>query len=680
MTTDRHPLPPLVPQPNAQPAAHTISDRSDDDAVTEAWVRPAFWVLLVGTALLYMWGLGASGWANDFYSAAAQAGSQSWKALFFGSSDAANSITVDKPPLSLWAMALSVRIFGLSSWSILVPQALMGVASVGVLFATVRRWFGAPAGLLAGALLALTPVATLMFRFNNPDALLVLLLVVAAYALVRALESGSVRWMMVVGAAIGFGFLTKMLQALVVVPGFALVYLIAAPVVLSARVRHVLAAGLAMVLSAGWWVAIVELTPASMRPYVGGSQNNSVLDLIFGYNGFGRLTGNETGSVAGGGPGGAQGLRTMWGTPGWHRMFDVSWAGQIAWLIPAALVGFVTIMVMRRRAPRTDRIRAAAMLWGSWLIVTQLVFSFGKGIIHEYYAVALAPGIAALVAMGAVVLWRVRHMLAARVVMAVTVLGSALYARTILDNASTWHTGLQSIVVMLGIVAAALLLAGDTWHRTPLVAGAAALAALMLAPAAYSLQTASTAHTGAIPTAGPRVAGAGPGGMGGPGGVGMRGRFGPPPGAAAGQFAPPIGQAGAAGGPPAGGGGGLLNASRPTTAVVSALQKNAGRYTWVAATVGANQAAGYQLATQLPVMPIGGFNGSDPSPTLAEFKALVAAGKVHWFISGGDRGFGNQMGGSQAASEIASWVTSTYAATTVGNVTMYDLTATSAAG
>lgn len=229
-------------------------------------MRPAFWVLLVGTALLYMWGLGASGWANDFYSAAAQAGSQSWKALFFGSSDAANSITVDKPPLSLWAMALSVRIFGLSSWSILVPQALMGVASVGVLFAAVRRWFGAPAGLLAGALLALTPVATLMFRFNNPDALLVLLLVVAAYALVRALESGSVRWMMVVGAAIGFGFLTKMLQALVVVPGFALVYLIAAPVVLSARVRHVLAAGLAMVLSAGWWVAIVELTPASMRP------------------------------------------------------------------------------------------------------------------------------------------------------------------------------------------------------------------------------------------------------------------------------------------------------------------------------------------------------------------------------------------------------------------------------
>ena len=673
MTTDRHTLPPLVSQPKPQAASHAQVDRSDGVVVADRWVRPAFWGLLIGTALLYIWGLGASGWANDFYSAAAQAGSQSWKALFFGSSDAANSITVDKPPLSLWAMALSVRIFGLSSWSVLVPQALMGVASVGVLFATVRRWFGAPAGLLAGAVLALTPVATLMFRFNNPDALLVLLLVVAAYALVRALEAGSVRWMMAVGAAIGLGFLTKMLQALVVVPGFAAVYLIAAPVVFSARVRHILAAGAAMVLSAGWWVAIVELTPTSMRPYVGGSQNNSILELIFGYNGFGRLTGNETGSVGGGGPGGVQG-GIRWGSPSWHRMFDVSWAGQIAWLIPAALVGFVAMMVMRRRAQRTDRIRAAAMLWASWLIVTQLVFSFGKGIIHEYYAVALAPGIAALIGMSAVMLWRVRDMLAARIVMAVTVLGSALYARTILDNASTWHPSLQSVVVMLGIVAAGLLLAGDKWHRTPLVAGAAALAALMVAPAAYSLQTASSAHTGALPTAGPRVAGAGPGGMGGPGGAGMRGRFAPPPAGATGQFAPPTGQPGAAGGPSAGGGGGLLNASRPTAAVVSALKQNSGQYTWVAATVGANQAAGYQLATELPVMPIGGFNGSDPSPTLAQFKALVAAGKIHWFISGSDRGFGNQMGGSRAASEIASWVTSTYAATTVGNVTMYDLT------
>ena len=677
MTTDRHTLPPLVGQAEAH-VVHTDVEHSEERTADATWIRPAFWGLLVATAILYMWGLGASGWANDFYSAAAQAGSQSWKALFFGASDAANSITVDKPPLSLWAMALSVRIFGLSSWSILIPQALMGVASVGVLYATVRRWFGAPAGLLAGAVLALTPVATLMFRFNNPDALLVLLLVVAAYALVRALETGSVRWMVGVGTAIGFGFLTKMLQALVVVPGFALVYLIAAPVVLSARVRHVLAAGLAMVLSAGWWVAIVELTPASMRPYVGGSQNNSVLELIFGYNGFGRLTGNETGSVGGGGPGGA-----MWGTPSWHRMFDASWAGQIAWLIPAALVGFVVLMVMRRGAPRTDRIRAGAMVWGGWLVVTQIVFSFGKGIIHEYYAVALAPAIAALVGMAGVQLWNARRAIAARVVMAGTVFGSALYARSILDNAADWHPALQSGVVMLGLVAAGLLLAGDSWHRTPVIAGTAALAALLLAPAAYSLQTTSVPHTGAIPTAGPRSVGFGPGGMGGPRGAGMQGRFAPPGGMPTGQLTPPAGQFGGPGG--GGGAGGLLSGSRPSDEVVAALRDKADAYTWAAATVGANQAAGYQLATELPVMAIGGFNGSDPAPTLAEFKALVQAGKIHWFIGGGGQmswsvggdggGFGNQMGGSQAASQIAEWVSSTFTATTVGNVTMYDLSA-----
>src|SRR3954447_1357574 len=179
-----------------------------------AWARSALYVLLVLTGLLYIWGLNKSGWANAFYSAAAQAGSESWKAFFFGSSDAANSITVDKTPAALWFMDISVRIFGLNTWSILVPEALMGVASVGLLYATVRRWFGAGAGLLAGAVLALTPVATLMFRFNNPDALLVLVLVAGAYCVTRALEAASTRWLSLAFALVGLGFLTKMLQAL----------------------------------------------------------------------------------------------------------------------------------------------------------------------------------------------------------------------------------------------------------------------------------------------------------------------------------------------------------------------------------------------------------------------------------------------------------------------------------
>src|SRR3954453_5906658 len=280
-----------------------------------SWARPGLLGLLTATAVLLFWGLTASGWSNAFYSAAVQAGSASWKAFFFGSSDAASSITVDKPPASLWVMALSVRAFGLSSFSILMPEVLMGVASVAVLHATVKRQFGAAAGLLAGTVLALTPVAAMMFRFNNPDALLVLLMTLGAYATMRAVEHASPKWLIWVGVLVGFGFLTKMLQALVVVPAFALAYLVAAPTPLRRRIIHLLAAGAAMVVSAGWWIAIVELVPASARPYIGGSQGNSILELTLAYNGLGRITGNEVGSVGGGGgPGGAAG--GMWGGTG----------------------------------------------------------------------------------------------------------------------------------------------------------------------------------------------------------------------------------------------------------------------------------------------------------------------------------------------------------------------------
>src|SRR6185369_2755526 len=303
----------FVADPTPEPAALRWHQKMLRPPSQPAWARPALFALLLGTALLYLWGLGASGWANAFYSAAAQAGSVSWKAFFFGSSDAGNSITVDKTPASLWLMALSVRIFGLSTWSILVPQALAGVASVGVLYATVRRWYSTTAGLIAGAVMALTPVAVLMFRFNNPDALLVLLLVLGAYATVRAVETASTRWLVLVGVLVGFGFLTKMLQAFLVVPAFALTYLIAAPTGIGRRIRQVLIGGAAMLVGLGWWVAIVELVPASWRPFIGGSQNNSILELTFGYNGLGRITGDEVGSVGGGRAGAAGGNAGMWG-------------------------------------------------------------------------------------------------------------------------------------------------------------------------------------------------------------------------------------------------------------------------------------------------------------------------------------------------------------------------------
>lgn len=661
--------------------------RGREDAA--AWERPALLGLLAVTALLYLWDLGASGWANSFYSAAVQAGSVNWEAFFYGSSDAANSITVDKPPASLWIMALSVRIFGLSSWSILVPEALMGVATVWLVYLTVRRNFSARTALLAGGVLAVTPVAALMFRFNNPDALLVLLLTLATYLTLRGIESGRVRWVIWAGVAIGFGFLTKQLQAFLILPVLAGVYLAAARVSWAKRFGHLLAALGAVVVAAGWWVAIVELVPASLRPYIGGSQTNSFLELTFGYNGLGRLTGNETGSVTGGA--GAATGGGMWGATGILRLFENEIGGQITWLLPAALVLFVVALVLGRRLARTDARRATLLLFGGWLIVTALAFSFMAGIFHAYYTVALAPALAGVVAIGASAVWGARDRLWVRILSAVTMLGTAVWAWVLLDRATDWLPWLKVVVLIVALAASVLLLLPP---RSRVLSGAtiaATLVGALLAPTAYTIQTVTTGHTGSIVTAGPTVAGSmgGPGGGRGFGGApnGGPGGFGGAPG---GQGAPGgttggtanglpgggtaqggIAQGGTAQGGAAGGMGGLLGSSTVSSELGTLLKTDASKYTWAAAAIGSNSAAGYQLATQEAVMPIGGFNGSDPSPTLAQFEQYVAQGKIHYFIAGG---VGQSNGGSKASSQIASWVEANFTATTVGGVTVYDLT------
>lgn len=603
--------------------------------------------LLVGTLAFWLYGLSANGYANSFYSAAVQAGSQDWTAFFYGSSDAANSITVDKPPASLWFMALSVRLFGLTTWAILVPEVLMGVGTVALLYAGVRRYFGHAAGLLAGVVLALTPVATLMFRFNNPDALLALLLTGACVATMRALEKANVRWMILVGALLGFGFLTKTLQAFLIVPVLGLVYLLAAPATLGARIKHSLAALLAMVVAGGWWVAIVELVPASMRPYIGGSQTNSFLELTFGYNGLGRINGDEAGSV---GPN--MGTASIW------RMVSSSVGGQISWFIPSAILLLVVGLWVTRRAPRTDLTRAAYLVWGGSMVVTGLVFSLMAGIFHEYYTVALAPYIAAVVGIGATQAWR-RARQSDR-----TRWGSlALSAATAM--AATWsfvllarvdaYGPLRYVVFAVGMAAAFLLLVTTRLHTrfVPIVLAGALLASLV-GPTAYSVSTVTKAATGSIVTAGPSSGM----GMGGPGG-GMA----PPSQSTTGTTSPTQ---------RAGGMGGLLNASTPDAEVVAALQADASSYTWAAAAIGSQNAAGLQLGSGEPVMAIGGFNGSDPSPTLAQFQEYVANGQIHYFLAGG--GFGGSNGGSSASSEITSWVEATYQTVTIGSTTFYDLT------
>ena len=593
------------PIPPADPPTATHERRASEPR----WVRPALIALLVCTAAAYLWDLSASGNANSFYAAAVQAGTKSWKAFFFGSLDSSNFITVDKPPASLWVMAMSGRIFGFSSWSMLVPQALEGVAAVALLYAAVKRWFGPGAGLLAGALLAITPVAALMFRYNNPDALLVCLLVAGAYCLTRALEGASTKWVLAAGTMIGFAFLAKMMQAFLVLPAFGLVYVVAAPTGLRRRLWQITAGALAIVVSAGWWVAIVALWPAGSRPFIDGSPNNNIFNLILGYNGLGRIFGA-------GGPGGGGGGSGFSGATGVLRLFNDLMGGQASWLLPAALIALVVGLWSSRRAPRTDRTRAAMLLWGGWLLVSGLVFSLGSGIIHTYYTVALAPAIAALVAITAAELWRTRGRAGSRAVLALAVLATAGWSCVLLDRTPQWESWLRVVIVVSAALAVIALLAASALRRTgrriTIATAVLAAVACVSGPIAYSAQTITTAHTGSIPSAGPSSGtGFGAGGFG--------------------------------GGPGAGG------QTSVSSALVKALEAGSSHYRWVAAVSGSQSAASLELATDgAPVMAIGGFDNEGGRLTLAQFKQYVARGEIHYYIATTNGPGGGPGGGASA--------------------------------
>ncbi len=666
-----------APQPRSAP-------RTDRRWLIASWPRLALAALLLATAAAYVWNLSASGDANSFYAAAVQAGTKSWKALFFGSLDASNFITVDKPPAALWVMGLSGRIFGFSSWSMLVPEALEGVAAVWLLYATVRRWFGAGSGLVAGALLAATPVSALMFRFNNPDALLVLLLVAGAYCLTRAVERAGTRWVVAAGTMIGFAFLAKMMQAFLVLPAFALVYMVAAPTGLRRRTGQALAGGLAIVVSAGWWVAALALWPAASRPMIDGSPDNSIINLILGYNGLGRIFGS------GGGAGGGGGANFS-GPAGLLRLFNDAMGGQASWLLPAALLALGAGLIATRRAPRTDRTRAALLLWGGWLVVSGLVFSLSGGIIHTYYTVALAPAIAALVAIGGRMLWLRRDAVTARVIAAVAVAVTAAWSWALLDRTPEWAPWLRALVLVAGVACLAgiaLLSVRRSlarWLVAPVVA--AGIIACLAGPVAYAAETVTTPHTGSVPSAGPD-AGAGLGGQGGVRG-GRRGGF--PAGAQRGSV-PAGAQRGSVPAGPAGGGfpggarrgtvpgaaGGGATGGGPGQATVSAalrraLESDASRYRWVAATSGSQSAASLELATGgEPVMAIGGFDNEGGNLSPSAFEQYVRQGDIHYYVVSGGGAGGPGRGGSTDA--ITTWVEQHYASVTIGGQTVYDLT------
>jgi 4-amino-4-deoxy-L-arabinose transferase-like glycosyltransferase len=628
------------------------------------WSTPAQVLLGVAALVLYLHRLSGNAMSNTFYAAAVRSGTESWKALFFGSLDRSSFITVDKPPAFLWVMEVSGRIFGFSALSMLVPVAVAGALAVVVLFHLVRRWAGDVAAVLAASALAVTPVVTAIFRSNEPDGIMTLFLVLAAWALWSALDTGATNRLVLCGVLLGLAFLSKMLEAYIVLPAFPLAYALAGPPKLGRRIVQLAWAGLALVVASGWWVAVVQLWPSGSRPYIDSSGDNSELSLIFGYNGFGRLLGTSHAfGGAGGGRGGPFGGRfgrhlasaasslTRFGSqPGWHRLVDDTLGSQISWLFPLAALGLMGGLWATRRAPRTDLVRAGFVFWGIWALCAAGVLSFSQGTFHTYYVVELAPAVAALAAGGSISLWRLgRSSPAYAWALPVGVLASAQWAATLLDRAPEFAPALPTLVRVAGVAGAVLLLAvllgARRLPRAALVVvsvagGLAAVAALSAGPAAYSLDTAQHPAQATNPSGGPAT-----------------GR----PAAVPAQFDNPhllqiLARLDRQTEAETAANGGVPPVSGVSPEMVRYLQQHRGGADWMVAVNGSMTASPLILISGEPVMAMGGFTGSEPTPTLGQFEQLVAEGRVRYVLVGGNARFGFGFGGGRAAGDVDAWV------------------------
>ncbi|GII54697.1 putative glycosyltransferase [Planotetraspora thailandica] len=610
---------------------------------TPRWARPAFWGVLALAAVLYAWELGRNGQANEYYAAAVYSGTQSWKAFFFGALDAGSYITVDKPPLALWVMGLSARIFGFGPWSMLLPQAAAGVASVAVVHSAVRRSLtGAharTAALIAALVMTLTPITVAITRDNNPDAILVLLLVTAAWLCLEAVRTGRLAALLAAAVFVGLAFNAKMLQAYLAVPALGLAYLCVARGGLARRVRHLLAAGAVLVVSSVWWVVLVDRWPASSRPYIGGSTDNSVWNLVVGYNGLGRIA--ERAETARGLPGfeGLRGFGGFGGTPGAGRLFNATMAGQISWLLPLAALLLVAGLVL---AGRRSAVQGALVLWGCWLVVHFAVFSFSRGTFHPYYTTAMAPAVAALVGVGGVLVWRAcQHSRFWIWVAAAGVGGTGAWSSAVLRRTPdfvpwlSWAVAGAAAVAVLGLIMRPRLVFGVRVRARRRLGAVTALATAfccLAGPAAYALTPLISPVRGGDPTAGPRA-----GSWGGQWGM-FRGQAQP---SALARSMPWMRRGGLA---------------QP---MIGYLERNQGGATWLVAVASAHTASSAILSTGRPVMAMGGFSGRDPAMTVGKLEEYASTGNLRYVLVGDATGprVTGRGGRGGLSPELTGWIT-----------------------
>ena len=637
--------------------------------------------ILALSAFLNAYRLTQNGYANTYYAAAVRSMLLNWRNFFFVSFDPGGLVSVDKPPLALWLQAASAKLFGFSSASILLPEALAGVASVGLLYLLVQRYFGRVAGLVAALALAVSPVSVAVARDNNPDALFVFLLVAAAYAGARAIESGRLRTLLLAAALIGLAFETKMLAAAIVVPGIALGYLVFVRTPWRTRILHSALATAVLVAVSGAWIAAVQLTPAVDRPYVGSTTNNSALSLALGYNGLGRVDGQTGGTSTGGGGGGA-----FSGTPGWFRLINNALGDQGGWLLPLALLGGASVLVALLRARDRRRLGAFSVIAG-WFAAAAVIFSFSSGIIHTYYLSALAPASAALVGAGVVALWRDARAGGRRAALPVAALVLCGWLEVALLRRSGYDSWLQGVVVV-GIAAAVVGLV--LRRRLETVAMGVAVVALFAAPAVWSSTVFKNANNGTFPGAGPNylsgasaVGGAGGGISFGGAQAGGRPTFGRgggggrpsgPPSGTRPSFTPPGGGTAQAGGT------GGTTSSAAITAALKYVESHGATKRFGLIVQNEQEAAAAVIAGE-PVASMGGFTGRETVLTNSYLARLISRHEARYFLLGGQTGTGGPGGTSNAAvstiTSICKAVSTTTLSTSSG--TLYDCAGKAAA-
>ncbi|HKO25490.1 MAG TPA: glycosyltransferase family 39 protein, partial [Chloroflexota bacterium] len=489
-------------------------------ALTAAmWERAGLALVLLVAGVLDFWQLNRVGYGNTYYAAAVKSMLQSWHNFFFNAFDPGGFVTIDKPPLGFWLQVASAKVFGFSGLSLMLPQALAGVLSVAVLYRLVSRSFGAVAGLLAALALAVMPVSVAASRNNIIDGTLVLVTLLGAWAVLRAAETGRLRWLLLCAVLVGLGFNVKMLEAYLVVPAFGLLYLVAAPRRWTTRTWHLGVATLVLLVVSFSWALAVDLTPASARPYVGSSGTNSEVNLALGYNGLERLTGrlrlfagdrrptppsasaapdthaaagtNRTGSAGGTGNAAQQAAargftRGETGNPGPLRLFNSALGGQVSWLLPLALFGLIAAAWRTRMRFPLDRRQQSLILWGAWLLVQAAFFSIA-GFFHTYYLVMMAPSIAALAGIGLVALWRDYRSSGWRgwalpLTLLVTA-GAQAYLLASYPGWSSWLTPLAvGFCVVAAITLAARRLGGRVSGRVALGAATLGTVGLLAAP------------------------------------------------------------------------------------------------------------------------------------------------------------------------------------------------------